>query len=86
MVSVTTAHHIAPGRLPNCSGWRTRSSMCAAVAAIIRRMPNRISTLAIGARSLDTTRASVLKAGACRPSLRIQRMQNTDAVSAPVMP
>ena len=59
--------------------------MCAAVAAIISRMANRISTLAIGARSLDTTRASVLKAGACRPTLRIQRMQKTEAASAPVM-
>ena len=29
--------------------------------------------------------ASVLKAGACRPTLRIQRMQNTEAASAPVM-
>ena len=86
MVSVTTAHHIAPGRLPNCSGWRTRSSKWAAVAASISTMPNRISTLAIGARSLDTTRESVPKAGACSPSLRIQRMQNTDAVSEPVMP
>ena len=70
-------------RCRTASGWRTRSSRWAPVAATISRMKNRIRTLAIGARSFETTRASVPNAGACRPSFRIHRTQKTEAASAP---
>ena len=43
------------------------------------------AALAIGARSLDTTRASVPSAGACKPSFRIQRTQKIDAASEPTI-
>ena len=55
------------------------------MAASISRMANRISTEAIAARSFDTTRKRMLKAGACKPIFKTHRMQNTDAVSAPVI-